>query len=112
MTEKRFILDDDGIVTDMLDLSMYIDNEDCCEKLNELHEDVERQREFKFSAIRQANRIDKENEQLKERNNRQAKQLDNIYQLIEQRDWRALSDILNDFKKAEEQLQKEWKCYE
>ena len=38
MTEKRFILDDDGIVTDMVDLSMYIDNEDCCEKLNELND--------------------------------------------------------------------------
>lgn len=49
LTKKRFILDDDGIVTDMLDLSMYIDNEDCCEKLNELSE---------------------ENKQLKEDNNR------------------------------------------
>jgi DNA anti-recombination protein RmuC len=39
MTEKRFILDDDGIVTDMVDLSIYIDNEDCCEKLNELSEE-------------------------------------------------------------------------
>lgn len=40
MTEnKRFILDDDGIVTDMVDLSMYIDNEDCCEKLNEIAEE-------------------------------------------------------------------------
>lgn len=39
MTEKRFIIDDDGIVTDRIDLSMYIDNEDCCEKLNELHEE-------------------------------------------------------------------------
>lgn len=38
MTE-RFIVDDDGIVTDMLDLSMYVDEEDCCEKLNELHEE-------------------------------------------------------------------------
>lgn len=39
MTEKRFILDDEGIVTDMVDLSMYIDNEDCCEKLNELSDE-------------------------------------------------------------------------
>lgn len=40
MTEnKRFRIDDDGIVTDMVDLSMYIDNEDCCEKLNELAEE-------------------------------------------------------------------------
>lgn len=36
MGKKRFIIDDDGIVTDMVDLSMCIDNEDCCEKLNEL----------------------------------------------------------------------------
>lgn len=56
--------------------------------------------------------LEKENKELKERNNRQAKQLDNIYHLIEQRDWRALSDIIDDFKKAEEQLQQEWKCYE
>ena len=41
MTGKRFIIDDDGIVTDMLDLSMYIDEEDCCEKLNELAEENE-----------------------------------------------------------------------
>lgn len=39
MTEKRFIIDDDGIVTDMVDLSMYIDNDDCCEKLNELNDE-------------------------------------------------------------------------
>lgn len=36
MSEKRFLIDDDGIVTDMTDLSVYIDNEECCEKLNEL----------------------------------------------------------------------------
>ena len=52
------------------------------------------------------------NKELQERNNRQCKQLDNIYHLIEQRDWRALSDIIDDFKKAEKQLQSEWKCYE
>lgn len=57
-------------------------------------------------------KLKQKNKELKERNNRQAKQLDNIYHLIEQRDWRALSDIMDDFKKAEEQLQSEWKCYE
>lgn len=41
MIRKRFILDDDGIVIDRVDLSMYIDNEDCCEKLNELYEEKE-----------------------------------------------------------------------
>ena len=41
MIKKRFIIDDDGIVTDMVDLSMYIDNDDCCEKLNELNDENE-----------------------------------------------------------------------
>ena len=52
-----------------------------------------------------------ENEQLKQRNNRQAKQLDRLYHLIEEKDWRTLIDILDDFKRCEEQLQKEWGTY-
>ena len=192
MTEKRFRIDDDGIVTDMLDLSMYIDNEDCCEKLNELYEENEQLKtqlqntsdqrdEFYRGARENANRVgqlEKENKELKkqreelfirerntknelrklkkenkelnsikcfadnngicifnideafrrcwndneklviknkelqERNNRQCKQLDDLYRLIEQKDWRALTDIMDDFKRNDEQLQKEWKCYE
>ena len=30
------------------------------------------------------------------------------YHLIEEKDWRTLTDILDDFKRCEEQLQKEW----
>ena len=52
-----------------------------------------------------------ENEELKQRNNRQAKQLDRLYNLIEEKDWRALNDILDDFKRCEEQLQREWGTY-
>ena len=52
-----------------------------------------------------------ENEELKQRNNQQAKQLDRLYNLIEEKDWRTLSDILDDFKRCEEQLQKEWGTY-
>lgn len=58
------------------------------------------------------NQLSDENEQLKERNDRQAKQLDNLYRLIEEKDWRTLSDILDDFKRCEEQLQREWRTYE
>ena len=58
------------------------------------------------------NRITDENEQLKQRNNRQAKQLDSLYNLIEEKDWRTLTDIIDDFQQCEERLQKEWKCYE
>ena len=57
-------------------------------------------------------RLAEENKELQERNDRQYKQLGDLYRLIEEKDWRALSDILDDFKKADEQLQKEWKCYE
>ena len=57
------------------------------------------------------NDLSEEYEQLKQRNNRQAKQLDRLYNLIEEKDWRTLTDILDDFKRCEEQLQKEWRTY-
>lgn len=52
-----------------------------------------------------------ENEQLKQRNNRQYEQLGRLYDLIEQKEWRVLTDIIDDFKKSDEQLQKEWGTY-
>ena len=58
------------------------------------------------------NELHEENEQLKQRNDRQAKQLDRLYHLIEEKDWRTLTDILDDFKRCEEQLQREWRTYE
>jgi len=54
----------------------------------------------------------KEIEQLKERNNRQAKQLDNLYTLIEKQDWKTLKGLIQEFQECEEQLRKEWECYE
>ena len=58
------------------------------------------------------NELNDENEQLKQRNDRQAKQLDRLYSLIEEKNWTALSDIIDDFKRCEEQLQKEWGVYD
>ena len=58
------------------------------------------------------NCLNDENEQLKQRNDRQAKQLDRLYSLVEEKDWTALSDIIDDFKRCEEQLQKEWGTYD
>ena len=58
------------------------------------------------------NELSDENEELKQRNDRQAKQLDRLYSLIEEKDWTALSDIIDDFKRCEEQLQKEWGVYD
>ena len=58
------------------------------------------------------NCLNDENEQLKQRNNRQYKQLGRLYNLIEQKEWRVLTDIIDDFKRCEEQLQKEWRIYD
>ena len=43
--------------------------------------------------------------------NRQYEQLGRLYDLIEQKEWRVLTDIIDDFKKSDEQLQKEWGTY-
>ena len=94
MTEKRFklsepngayLIDDDKVYAHWIN-----DDDKIIDLLNALHD---------------------KNEQLKERNNRQAKQLDRLYNLIEEQDWRTLSDIIDDFKRCEEQLQKEWGTY-
>lgn len=66
---------------------------------------------WKEEVIHLLNELSEENEQLKQRNDRQAKQLDRLYSLIEEKDWTALSDIIDDFKRCEEQLQKEWRTY-
>lgn len=96
MTAKRFIIPKGyRVIKDNVtdECATFYDNDDgetFLKWLNELHE---------------------ENEQLKERNNRQTKQLDRLYSLIAKKDWRTLSDIMDDFKKAEEQLQRESGIY-
>lgn len=62
--------------------------------------------------VNRLNGLYEENEEIKQRNDRQAKQLDRLYSLIEEKDWIALSDIIDDFKRCEEQLQKEWGIYD
>ena len=89
-----FQVGDDGVVSSINEEDLiYVDK-------NELDELVE-----------SYHKLEKENEQLKQRNNRQAKQLDRLYHLIEEKDWRTLSDIIDDFKRCEEQLQREWGTY-
>ena len=87
--------------------------------LNEQHETIQVLEKYldnmRCGALTDDKRIKElyeENEQLKQRNDRQAKQLDRLYRLIEQKDWRTLNDILDDFKRCEEQLQREWRTYE
>ena len=68
-------------------------------------------KELNYMFCKALNELHEENKKLQERNDRQYKQLGDLYRLIEEKDWRALSDIMDDFKKAEEQLQKEWSEY-
>lgn len=58
------------------------------------------------------NNLAEENKQLKERNNRQAKRLAELYELMAKKDWESLTEIIDDFKRCEEQLQREWRTYE
>ena len=53
-----------------------------------------------------------ENEQLQQRNDRQAKRLAELYELMAKKDWESLTEIIDDFKRCEEQLQREWRTYE
>ena len=53
-----------------------------------------------------------ENEELQQRNDRQAKRLAELYELMAKKDWESLTEIIDDFKRCEEQLQREWGTYE
>ena len=134
MTEKRFThKEDDWEILDRNKHFAYAHSSYQAEKIiQELNELVETNRELyqenkqlkahynslshnngllHDECINKIDALKKENEQLKQRNNRQAKQLDRLYNLIEEKDWRTLTDILDDFKRCEEQLHKEWGTY-
>jgi len=57
------------------------------------------------------NTLNDENEQLKQRNNRQAKRLGELYELMAKKDWDSLTEIIDDFCSCEEQLQRESGTY-
>lgn len=99
MTDKRFVVEkysvrDMSIDEKYVNSSYYIGDKGIAQRLVDL-----------------LNQLNDENEQLKTRNDRQAKQLDRLYHLIAEKDWRTLSDILDDFKRCEEQLQRESGIY-
>lgn len=89
------------------------------EFLNELHEErnyFERKKceywnKFNLAHLDNIN-LRKENEQLKKRNQRQAKRLAELYELMAKKDWESLTEIIDDFCSCEKQLQREWRTYE
>ena len=111
----------DGVDKDFAEV---IDLVDLIEDINKFVEEIwelkvqynllrEQRNEFHRGARENANRVgqlEKENKELQERNNRQAKQLDKLYKLIEKQDYKKLQNIIQDFKEAEEILKQEGKC--
>ena len=89
----------------------YVFSEEIVDLLNNLTEENEvckqAYQEVKSDAIRLKN----ENEQLKQRNQRQAKRLAELYELMAKKDWESLTEIIDDFCSCEEQLQREWRTY-
>ena len=121
------------------DYGELINQEEICELLNELHDkyideyalretlqlDLQRVEEenkelkeeneqLKDALNQRTNQCDKyykENEQLKQRNDRQAKRLAELYELMAKKDWESLTEIIDDFCSCEEQLQRESGTY-
>jgi len=92
-------------------------------KIEELDFELKQCKERKLYSRRELEKENKElklkintfkegNKTLQERNDRQAKQLDNIYNLIEKQDWETLQGLIEEFKECEEQLKVEMECYE
>lgn len=84
--------------------------EGICRRLNDQQDEINHLSNFGLHVI--LDKKNKEIEELKQRNDRQAKQLDRLYSLVAEKDWTALSDIIDEFKRCEEQLQKEWGVYD
>lgn len=81
------------------------ENEQLKIRLNE-----EKEKALKF--CRNIDTLTIENKQLKQRNTNQYNQLNELWKLIEAKDWETLSAMDNQMKEDEERLQQEWKCYE
>lgn len=124
-------LEDESIVIMLMELEK--ENKELkarCEEYRKLSVQYKQKYDEKISDntfLEEENKeLQKENEQLKsknkillehcddlqERNDRQADTIRELYNLIENKDWETLTGMINDFKECEEQLQREWKCYE
>jgi len=82
-----------------------------CHLLNNLNDENEQLKDALNQRTDQCDKYYKENEQLKQRNDRQAKRLAELYELMAKKDWESLTEIIDDFCSCEEQLQRESGTY-
>lgn len=133
MTAKRWEIIDEEFISYTGGTAQLISNGECeihlwerpkdaqlfCDKLNAINEENEQLRtalkELREIGDYQEGRIqelNEENTRLQERNNRQCRQLDNLYTLIEKQDWKTLKGLIQEFEESEERLRREWSDYE
>ena len=120
MTEKRFKLNEpffkqidanNYVIIPILDNGKELSVVELVELLNELHEWNNHLEEHLNIVRSHRDILISKNKELQERNNRQCKQLDNLYKLIEHQDWYKLNSIIQELKEADERLQEEWGAY-
>ena len=105
MTGKRWEIIDEEFISYTGGTAQLISNGEC-----EIHL-WERPKDAQLFCDK-LNAFNNENEQLQVRNDRQAKRLGELYELMAKKDWESLTKIIDDFKRCEEQLQREWRTYE
>lgn len=116
MTEnKRFTYSDvwgwniDGFLNTMNGLDRK--NNELKERIKELEKE---NKQLQIEVLGQSEEIEilsNENQQLKQRNQRQYNRLKEITDLMFKRDWKTLEQIVEEWEKQEELLQKEWHNY-
>ena len=97
MTEKRYSYDN-KTVSLLKDGEFWLDGQidtgcnhsEICEELNTLHKEIQ---------------------ELKQRNQRQYEQLKELTELMYERQWGKLENMVEEWEKVEELLQKEWGTY-
>lgn len=121
---KRFTNHDDTILD--TDGEQLISTDEIVDKMNELHEEVEYLKPLAnenthyiadmeddiITFKQKIKKLEKENDELKQRNENQYKQLQHLWSLMEAKDWETLSEMVNQMEEDEKRLQQEWKCYE
>ena len=135
MTAKRFT----SMYNEQSDMIQYVDTlkeepnkwsicnvSETLKKLNELHEEIEYLKPLAnentqyiddmeddiITFKQKIKKLEKENEELKQRNENQYRQLQHLWSLMEAKDWETLSEMVNQMEEDEKRLQNEWKCYE
>lgn len=92
----------------LYDNNAFLTVEEAEKILNELAKEKEKLQNDATVLVYSNQDYRKENEQLQTRNTRQANTIDELYNLIEKKDWETLQQIIQNLKDSEKQLQKEW----